>query len=66
MPWCAGAAWLIWLGCICMLAGLGLLSRGIGLIYGRFRVDPHKNYLAVSMDVFVLRALLFGVYNGAP
>ena len=30
--------------------GLGLLSRGLGLRKGRFRVDPDKTYTAVSAN----------------
>ena len=29
---------------------LGLLLGGFGLIEGRLRADPHKNYMAVSRD----------------
>ena len=47
--------------------------KGVGgLISGRFRADPCKNYgcfykLGVLFaDVLVIRALLFGVYSLAP
>ena len=49
---------------------IGLLERDLGLIYGRFRADCYKNYVAVSMNrgvlfvgVLVVRALLLGVYG---
>ena len=30
--------------------GLGLLKKGLGLISGKFRADPCKNYMAVSIS----------------
>ena len=47
--------------------------RSLGLLQGRFRVDPHRNYMAVNIHcgilfvgVLVIRALLqFGVCIGA-
>ena len=29
---------------------VGLLKLGLGLMYGRFRVDPDKNLMAVSIN----------------
>ena len=53
--------------------GLGLLYRGSGLIFGRFRGDPYKNYLALSLNldilcvgVLLIRTLLFGVCIKVP
>ena len=50
---------------------LGLLSRGSGLIEGRFRADPYRNYsgcfqklggLFLFVGVLLKTALLFGLY----
>ena len=54
--------------------GLGLcFLRGLGLIEGRFRVDPSGNHMAVGLNwgvllvgVLRIRALLFGVSITAP
>ena len=50
----------------CLLLYLGKLWGG--LLQGRFRVDPHQNYLAASiiwavlfLGVLIVRALLCGV-----
>ena len=52
---------------------IGLLSRALGLIQGRSRADPHKNYMAVSINlesffvgILVVRPLLFWVFIRAP